>query len=174
MLLAFTHTMTSSHSKDHEEQGPFSWDLTSGNSRKNFRKGSLFSWLGQGLRKACLSQPCGYPFYAESSWLCSAVITAATEVHGGLAEGGGFQDQGKTILRVSGDTVPFCNISFGSVANTAWVMDQTQPCSASCWHQNIEWWFIYWEHSRIIFYPMCIMWYLDIWVNPAPMRPFRE
>jgi hypothetical protein len=156
----------SSHSKDHTSQ-----DLTT----EILLLGSL--GRASGRQAFCLGWDSGL-------WRCVGLNTVAalfvqratdcTEVHGGLAGTDGVQGQGKMFLLASGDTVLFYSISFSSVANTAWVMDQTQPCSASCWHQNIEWWFIYWEHSRIIFYPMCIMWYLDIWVNPAPMRPFRE
>lgn len=55
--------------------------------RKIFRKFRPCFWLAQGLRKEA-PQPHGCPSCAGNTWLCSAVFTAGTEVHGGLAGSG--------------------------------------------------------------------------------------
>lgn len=82
-------------------------------------------WSGSLLREgaSCL---CGFPFCSESSWPCSAVFAAGTEVQGGLAGCGRFQCQRKSCFFFSRDNIPIRDFSFVNNTNINWVINQLQ------------------------------------------------
>lgn len=120
---------------------------------ESIRRGKFFSWWDRDLKKEC-SPLYGCPICAESNWL---PITVYWPLPRGRVGAGQPQGQEKMLILISGHTVPFCDIPFGSAAETVWIMDKPQPLSwvlSKPVHYKV---YISCEHSRVTFSPDCIM-----------------